>query len=397
MTTGAEDAVLRIVVAPDKFRGSLTAAEAAHALADGVLEAFPDAQVITFPMADGGEGTHDVAIRAGLRDRTTTVTGPLGDSLEAHWAIEGELAVVSAANASGLDLVRPTSESSRRASSIGTGQLIRAAMDQGATEILVGLGGSASTDGGSGALTALGLRLFDRHGDLLLPGGAALQQLHRIDSRSLDPRLEWTRIRLACDVTNPLTGALGSAAIFGPQKGADLVAVDHLEAGLGVWADAVQETFGVDVRNIPGGGAAGGLAAGLIGAAGATVEEGSTVLAELLGLDAALTGASLVLVGEGMLDSQSLAGKSPVGVGRAAKRLGVPAVAIAGKITASRFELAAHGIVAAYEIRQRAASTDDSFSRAAHHLSFLAAEAVRDHVSGGAAAGLVHPEHGTIN
>lgn len=371
--------MVRVIVAPDKFRGSLSAAEAARAISEGIRSVDPLADVVEIPMADGGEGTHAAAVRAGFEEQISRVRGPLGDLINAVWALRDGTAVICVAEASGLNLINPTPHSARTATSAGTGDLIIAALDAGATTIVIGLGGSACTDGGAGALSALGLRLFDSDGLPVAIGGAALQKLACIDASNLDPRLASTVFELACDVQNPLLGESGAAAVFAPQKGADLVALDELEAGLIVWAEQLTATFGRNISSYPGAGAAGGLAAGMLAATPAQVRSGVSVVGDLLGLEHELDTADLVFVGEGMLDGQSLEGKGPIGVALLAQSRGVDVIAVAGRITTSVKQLAAAGIGRGYEIMSIAASPADSFTHAAKYLHALAAQAYTQH------------------
>ncbi|MCD9025562.1 glycerate kinase [Cohnella sp. NL03-T5] len=327
---------MRVVAAPDSFKGSLSAKDAARAMERGVLSACADAVVVRKPIADGGEGTVDAVLEAvpeGLRLRAA-VSGPLNAALEAEYAMLPDgTAVFELAAASGLTLLPAEDLRPLEASTHGTGELIRAALDRGCRQIVIGLGGSATTDGGTGLLRALGCRFLDASGDELGPGGAELLRLDRIDRTGLHPRLAEVAVTLCCDVTNPLCGPEGAAAVYGPQKGADTRQVAQLDHALERFADVLEATTGSDeYRSLPGGGAAGGTGAGLAALLGAALKPGFGLLAELTNLEAAIAGADLVLTGEGRTDNQTLNGKVPVGVARLARRCGVPVVVLSGGI-----------------------------------------------------------------
>lgn len=325
----------RIVVAPDSFKGSASAREVAEALATGLRRALPEATVETVPMADGGEGTVEAMVVAtGGRFVDVEVTGPLGEPVTARFGMlgDGKTAVVEMAAASGLPLVPPARRNPLVTTTYGTGELIRAALDRGARRIVIGIGGSATVDGGVGMAEALGARFLDAHGRRLEPGGGALVRLERIDLASLDPRVRQTELLVACDVSNPLYGPDGAACVFGPQKGATPEMVAVLDAGLRRLADVIRRDLGVDVSALPGAGAAGGLGAGLVAFCGARLRPGVELVIEAVDLPARLQGADLVVTGEGALDRQTRFGKTPAGVGRLARRLGIPAVAVVGGI-----------------------------------------------------------------
>ena len=334
-----------VLVAPDKFKGTLTAAEVAAHVATGLRSAHPDLDVVAAPVADGGDGTLDAAVAAGFRRVAATVTGPLGAPVEAAFALRGSTAVVELAAASGLALLGER-RAARDATSRGTGELIRAALDAGADEIVLGVGGSASTDGGAGMLQALGARLLDAHDAELAPGGAALIKLARVDLSALDVRLRDTRFTLASDVDNPLLGAQGAAAVYGPQKGASARDVELLDAALTRWSRLVD----VAAAARPGAGAAGGVGYAALAVLNAALRPGIEVVLELIGFADRLTGASLVITGEGALDEQTLHGKAPMGVAAAAQRAGIPVVAVCGMCTLPADRLAGAGIDAAYAL-----------------------------------------------
>ena len=324
---------MRVVIAPDKFKGSLEAQDVAEAIADGLAAALPTADVYCQPVADGGEGTVAAALASGFRAVTTTVSGPLGDPVIATFAVDGKRAVIEMAVASGLGAL-PTggdgepAKDAIGATSLGTGELVRAALEAGCTEIVLGVGGSANTDGGAGVLVGLGARLLDADDKPVPNGGGGLARLVSVDLTGLDPRLSGARIVLAADVTNPLLGPDGAAAVFGPQKGASADDVATLDANLTILRDRLADALGpdaVEAAEKPGAGAAGGVGyAALV--LGAERRPGVQVVLELVGLAERLAGVDLVITGEGSLDGQSLGGKTPVGVAELARAHGVPTV-----------------------------------------------------------------------
>jgi glycerate 2-kinase len=369
---------MRILIAPDKFKGSLTAAEAAAAIAEGALRVYPDAVATQFPIADGGEGTLEAAVAAGYEERLNAVVGPILAPIGAAWAIskgdDGRVtAVIETAQASGLAEMDPTPANALRAHSYGCGQLIAAALDAGANEIVLGLGGSAMTDGGSGALRALGLKPLDSAGNVVPLGGGSLTDIAALDSSGLDPRLAGTTFRIAVDVRNPLYGPEGAAHVFAPQKGADPEAVELLDAGLRNWASVLREASGRDV-NVPGAGAAGGFPASFLAFTDAALEGGFSLVAGLTGLAGQLGGADLVITGEGSMDSQSLTGKAPIALADAARERGIPVIVVAGRILVTPEELAEHGVVAAAQLLDVAPSPQDAIGNAAKYLAWATSQ-----------------------
>ena len=344
---------MRIVIAPDKFKGSLSAPDVARHLETGLRSATADGvshegrrslEVLRIPVADGGEGTLDAAVGSGFTRRRAVVSGPTGQPLTAEFAVRGREAVIEMAAASGLAVLpnydggRPDSVTARTASSLGTGELIRAALDAGCRQIILGVGGSANTDGGAGVLQGLGAKLLDAAGNELPLGGAALAHLAEIDFSGFDTRLEESRFILASDVDNPLLGAEGAAAIFGPQKGATAADVGELDAALANFVPVLAAEIGpraVKAASAPGAGAAGGVGYAAIAALAASRRPGIDVVLEFTRLADRLAGADLVITGEGSLDEQSLLGKTPMGVARAAAAAGVPVVAVCGRTTLS--------------------------------------------------------------
>ena len=334
-----------VLVAPDKFKGTLSAAQVAEHVSAGLRRVRPELELVAAPVADGGDGTVDAAVAAGFRRVPVRVTGPTGVPVDAAFAVRGTTAVVELAAASGLALLGDRRDP-LGATSRGTGELIRAALDEGCTEIVLGVGGSASTDGGAGMVAALGARLLDAAGHELPAGGAALAKLARAELSGLDPRLRSAHVILASDVDNPLLGPDGAAAVYGPQKGATAREVELLDAALARWARLVEP----DAAARPGAGAAGGVGYAALAVLQATMRPGIDVVLELLGFEALLRGAALVITGEGALDEQTLHGKAPAGVAAAARRAGVPVVAVCGRCTLSAGQLAAAGISAAYAL-----------------------------------------------
>ncbi|QMU96582.1 glycerate kinase [Microbacterium esteraromaticum] len=341
---------MRILIASDKFKGSATGSEVAAALADGIREIIPDAVVDAAPVADGGEGTVDAAVASGFTPVTVSVTGPTGRPVDATFAVRGEQAIIEMAAASGLDVLPDGEKNALEATSRGTGELIAAALDRGATAIVLGVGGSACTDGGAGMLQALGvaLRTEDRP---VRPGGAGLVDLVSADISGLDPRLAGVGFVLAADVDNPLLGDRGAAAVFAPQKGASADDVAVLEAGLSRLAELVDALPGVRPSvSAPGAGAAGGVGYAALAVLGAVREPGIDVIQRLTGLESRIAGADLVITGEGSLDDQSLGGKTPLGVSAAAARAGKPVIAVCGRTTLDAQQAASAGFAKVYAL-----------------------------------------------
>lgn len=367
-----------VVVAPDKFKGSLSAVEAAEAMARGVRAAVPDAEVRLLPVADGGEGFVEAAVVAGYDRRTVVVRGPGGDDVTADLAVLGSTAVIEMAEASGLRRLAGGVPLPLTASSHGTGQLVLAALDAGASRLVLGVGGSATTDGGAGMAQALGARLLSSAGEELPPGGAALADLDRIDVGGLDARLAGVQVVVATDVDNPLVGPTGAAVVYGPQKGAGPEDVERLSAGLERWAEVVERDLGVPVAEAPGAGAAGGLGAGAIAFLGARQESGIAAVLEIVGFHEAVEGADLVLTGEGSLDEQSLFGKAPVGVAAAAGRAGIPVTALVGRLALGPAEVLDAGFASARALLELQPDAGLAVQDAAALLARLTEEVVRD-------------------
>ena len=381
---------MRVVIAPDKFKGSLEAPKVAEALAAGFAQANPDAEITCLPVADGGEGTVAAALGSGFTPVTVDVTGPLGNRTSATFAVAGPRAVIEMAAASGLGALPPGDEGvpqqdALRASSTGTGELIVAALDAGCTEIILGVGGSASTDGGSGMIAALGARMLDAQGLQLAPaGGGMLSRLARIELDDLDPRLADARFVLAADVTNPLLGADGAAAVFAPQKGAGPAEVQQLEAGLTRFRDCLAAAIGataLELAEAPGAGAAGGVGYAALAVLGATRRPGVEVVLDFVGLAERLDGVSLVITGEGSLDTQSLGGKTPVGVAGLARQRGIATVvAVCGRSQLSEQQARGVGFEAVYALAEREPDPERSMREAYTLLRELGSELGRRYV-----------------
>ncbi|PAA17639.1 MULTISPECIES: glycerate kinase [Pseudomonas] len=371
---------MKIVIAPDSFKDSLSAEKVADAIAAGLADVMPHAQLIKCPMADGGEGTVEAIVAAGNGQlRRNHVQGPLGAPVEAHWGWlpDSHTAIIEMAEASGLQLLKPEQRNACITSTFGTGELIKAALDAGARRVILAIGGSATNDAGAGALQALGLGLFDAQGNHLPRGGLALAHVARIELSDLDPRLAEVRFEIAADVNNPLCGEHGASAIFGPQKGASAEQVRLLDQALGHFADHCANVLPKDVRHEPGSGAAGGLGFAAKAFFGAQFRAGVEVVAELVGLAEAVKGADLVITGEGRFDAQTLRGKTPFGVASIARAEGVPVVVLAGTLGEGYQALYEHGINAAFAIASGPMTLQDACARAAPLLTDRARDIAR--------------------
>jgi len=369
---------MRVLVAPDKFKGTLTAPEAARAISSGWRRGDPAAEVDEVPVADGGEGTLETLVEAmGGRTERVRVAGPLGDPVDAEFGLvqgEGLTAVVEMARASGLGLISEGRRDPMRATTVGTGELILAAGRHRPDRMIVCIGGSATNDGGAGMAQALGARLRDEAGRDLAPGGGALRRLVSIDTSQIAPEVRGIDIVVATDVENPLTGPHGASAVYGPQKGASPEQVSMLDEGLRHFAAVILRDLGLDVRNFPGAGAAGGLGAGLIAFLGARVRPGLEVVAQAVGLAERLQAADVVVTGEGRFDAQSERGKAPAGVLRMAREAGCRAVLIAGEVAGGVLP----GADLVYSLAERAGSVEAAIGRAGPLLEEAAEAAARD-------------------
>lgn len=375
---------MRVVIAPDSFKESLSATGVAAAIADGVRDAAPRADVVCVPMADGGEGSLEAVLAAtGGERRELKVRNANGEPTQASWAWLGQgKAFIEMASAAGLEQISPAERKPLHAGTYGVGQLISNALDGGARHIVIGLGGSATNDAGAGLLQALGVRLLDAQGNELPPGGAALASLDRLCLRHVDPRLQEVVFELAVDVDNPLCGPRGASAIFGPQKGASPQDVAVLDAAIARFADVCAHHFGRDERNIPGMGAAGGLGFAVKACFTASFRPGVELVAELSGLEAALKGAELVFTGEGRMDAQTLLGKTPAGVARYAKKENIPVFALAGSLGDGYEQLYTVGITAAFSIAPGPVTLDDACRNAGPFLRQRAGDCMRAWLAG---------------
>ena len=376
---------MRVVVAPDKFKGSLSAPEAARAMARGVAAAVPAAAIDVVPMADGGEGTVEALVAATSgSSREAVVAGPLGEPVRARFGMlgDGHTAVLEMAAASGLVLVPRDRRDPSRTSTRGTGELLLAAVEAGARRVVVGIGGSATNDGGAGLGQALGYRLLDAEGREIGPGGGALDRLAAIDASGRDPRLEGVEVAVACDVDNPLCGPRGASAVYGPQKGADPAMVAALDRNLDHLARVLERDLGVSVRDLPGAGAAGGLGAGLVAFASGRLEPGIALVIRAVGLADRLRDADLCLTGEGALDASSAFGKTPIGVARLARSLGCPTIALAGMVGEGAAAVLEQGIDAFFSICPGPITLDEALARGATLLEHASAQATRAFLAG---------------
>lgn len=367
----------RVVIAPDKFKGSLTAVEAAEAIAHGVRDALPEAEVSSCPVADGGEGTLDVLVAAGGRLVKLPVRGPLEATVDARYVMLDGTAYIESARACGIEFVEPSPEVALAAHTWGVGELLAHALDNGARRLVLTVGGTASTDGGAGMLAALGAGVFDAFGAPVGLGGGTLGRVASAELGPVRERLGDVTVAVATDVTNPLLGTRGAAAIFGPQKGAGPREVEQLDESLARWAQALRNAGTPDVSDIPGAGAGGGVAAGAIAGLGATVESGFQLIAGLTGVADAIERADLVITGEGSLDEQSLDGKAPAGIAARAQEHAVPLMVLAGRIQLDESQLAGLGVVGSAALIDHAPSLDHARAHAAELLRERAGELVR--------------------
>lgn len=374
--------MLKIIVAPNAFKGTLTAPQAAAAISRGVREVFPEAEIVEVPVADGGDGTAEALVTALHGEfRSVRVEGPLGDPVEARFGLvdSGRTAVVELASASGLALIPPSRRDPMHATTYGFGQLLEAALEAGVAGVIAGIGGSASNDGGAGMAQALGYRLLDARGRDLERGGAALARLQTIDPAGFDRAWRSVGVRVACDVTNPLTGPLGASAVYGPQKGADPDMVRELDAALARLSEVIERDLGRKVSEVPGAGAAGGAGAGLIAFLGAELVPGAPLVVEAAGFDEKLKGASLVITGEGRADEQTAYGKAPGEVARRAQAAGIPVLLLAGSKGAGWEALSKLGVTSVVTLREEGQDQNQALLEADRMLTRAAVVACRSH------------------
>ncbi len=372
--------ITAVLIAPDKFKGSLTAAEVCAAVSRGILSEV-SVGIAVCPVADGGDGTIAAAVEAGYAAVPVTAAGPTGEPVSTYYARLGDIAVVEMADVSGLVNLPGGRLEPLVATSRGTGEVMAAAIDAGCTQIMVGIGGSASTDGGAGVLAALGARFLDADGVELPEGGAALASLASVDVSALTARMQGVTLTVACDVDNPLTGPRGAAAVYGPQKGASPEQVTQLDGALGHFADVIAVHSGSDVRDAAGAGAAGGVGFAALALLNAELRPGIDLVFDLVGFAGHLKRADFVVTGEGSLDDQTLNGKAPAGVASAAVARGIPVVAVCGRTTLSPERLKEAGIDAAYTLFDLEPNVERSMAGAAGLLETLGAQIARDHLS----------------
>ncbi|WP_407331430.1 glycerate kinase [Enterovibrio sp. 27052020O] len=371
---------MKIVIAPDSYKESLSAMDVATAIECGFRRVMEDVEIVKLPMADGGEGTVQSLVDAtGGHIVDVSVTDPLGLPVDGFFGLlgTGETAVIEMAAASGLHLVPSAQRNPLQTTSYGTGELIKAALDHGAKHLIVGIGGSATNDGGAGMAQALGVKLLDKDGNAIGYGGGSLASLHSIDMTDIDPRLASIKLEVACDVDNPLCGEKGASAIFGPQKGATPSMVDTLDANLSHYADVIKAQLNQDVKNSAGAGAAGGMGAALLGLFNAELRPGINIVMDAVDLSAHVKDADLVITGEGRIDSQTIHGKTPIGVARCAKQFGVPVIGIAGSITQDSVVVYDHGIDALFSVVSGACTLEDALANAKENVELTAENVAR--------------------
>ncbi len=370
---------MKIVVAPDSFKGSISTQEAAAAIRAGVLRADPNSDVTIIPMADGGEGTiNAITSTIHCKKVSTRVQDPLGRETIATVAIlEDQTCIIEMAQACGLGLITATERNPLRTSTYGLGQLIQAGLDQGCRQFIVGLGGSATNDAGVGMLQSLGYRFLDREGNEIGCGGGELGKIHTIDQAHIDPRLGESRFTIACDVDNPLIGPAGASYIYAPQKGATPEMVELLEQNLSHFADLVESTLGVQIHSHPGAGAAGGVAGALLAFFDGKLEAGVKIIATVTKLEQAIATADLVITGEGKIDEQTIHGKTAFGVARIAKTYNVPTIALVGSIGKGVEQLYPHGFTAVFSIINKPLTLDEAVSQTAPLLIETTEQVIR--------------------
>ena len=371
---------MKVVIAPQSFKGSISALDAAKAMEEGVRRVVSDIESVLVPVADGGDGTLETLVEATNGEiRSATVTGPIGKPVMAEWGAlgDGETAMIEMARTSGLALLSLDERDPLRATTYGLGEVIREALDAGFRSFIVGIGGSATNDAGAGMAQALGVRLLDEAGNDLPPGGAALADLHRIDTSRLDERAVEAQFSVACDVSNPLTGPEGASAVYGPQKGATPEIVAQLDAALKNFAGVVERDIGTSINDVPGSGAAGGLGGGMMAFLGGSLRAGVDIVLDQVDLDDKLEGADLVITGEGQLDFQTVYNKAPIGVAWRAKERGIPVVAVSGSLGQGFEDVHPEGIDAVSSIVCAPMSLEEASTRAGELIADAVAEAMR--------------------
>ena len=371
---------MKVVIAPQSFKGSISALDAARAMEQGVKRVISDAETVLVPVADGGDGTLETLVEATGGDiRSAKVTGPIGEPVEAEWGAlgDGESAMIEMARTSGLALLSLDERDPLRTTTYGLGEIIREALDAGFRSFIVGIGGSATNDGGAGMAQALGVRLLDESGNDLPPGGAALADLRKINTSGLDARAAASQFSVACDVSNPLTGPEGASAVYGPQKGATPDLVEQLDDALGNFAEVVERDIGRSINDVPGSGAAGGLGGGMMAFLDGSLRAGVDIVLDQVGLNEQLEGADLVITGEGQLDFQTVYHKAPIGVAWRAKERGIPVIAISGSLGQGFEDVHPEGIDAVASIVCAPMSLDEASTRAGELIADAVAETMR--------------------
>ena len=371
---------MKVVIAPQSFKGSISALNAARAMEEGVRRVVSDVETVLVPVADGGDGTLETLVEATGGDiRSATVTGPIGKAVTAEWGAlgDGETAMIEMARTSGLAILTLDERDPLRATTYGLGEVITAALDAGFRSFIVGIGGSATNDAGAGMAQALGVRLLDEAGNDLPPGGAALADLRRIDTSGLDERAVEAKFSVACDVSNPLTGPEGASAVYGPQKGATPELVPQLDAALKNFAEIVERDIGTSIDSVPGAGAAGGLGGGMMAFLGGSLRAGVDIVLDQVGLDEKLERADLVITGEGQLDFQTVYNKAPIGVAWRAKERGIPVIAISGSLGKGFEDVHAEGIDAVSSIVCAPMTLEEASTRGGELIADGVAEAIR--------------------
>ena len=371
---------MKIVIAPDSYKGSIYASDAARAMEVGVRRVLPDAEVVLVPVADGGDGTLETLVEtSGGRIITSDVTGPLGEPVSTQWGAMGDgvTAVAEMARTSGLALVRLEDRDPLNATTYGLGEVILEALDAGFRRFILGIGGSATNDAGAGMAQALGVRLLDAGGAELPPGGAALASLASVDASGLDPRAADADFDVACDVNNPLTGPEGASAVYGPQKGATPAMVEQLDSALANFAEVVKRDLGADVDGVPGSGAAGGLGGGIMAFLEGRLRPGVDIVLDTVDLASRLDGADLIITGEGCMDFQTVYNKAPIGVARLAGERNIPVIGVSGSLGDGFTDVHEYGIAAAVAITHAPMTLDEATDRVAELIASATEQALR--------------------
>lgn len=371
---------MKIIIAPDSFKGSLSAIEVASAILSATRKIFPSASIKCLPLSDGGEGLVESLVEAtGGKKYCHEVTGPRMSKVKAFWGIlgDGKTAILEMAAASGLMLIDESQRNPLLTTSYGTGELIKAALDKGCLKIIIGLGGSATNDGGAGMAQALGAILIDEQGEPLKPGGGELKRLAKINIESLDPRLNQVKLIAACDVSNNLIGPKGASYVYGPQKGATSSMVIQLDEALKHYSNVIERDLGIKVKNIKGSGAAGGMGAGIIGFLNGLLIPGIDLVLDVIGIDEELSDCDLLITGEGRLDIQSTYGKVPIGVAMRASKFGVPVIVIAGSVENNNHHFHEKGIIACFSIVNKPMSLQEAMDNAPTLLEYTTSQVLR--------------------